>query len=169
MVRLPRVLLLALPFLLLAALTPVRPARAQGRPDCAEVLRRLHKKGKEGVPDSAKIATALATDSTWVEKCAAAYGRRIKHKDPKLTEDDSQALTAKVEEKEFEETAREEGHEEANIAQGDLDDYKPRDRLRGIDPDSSAEWEPYLTHEWAPDVGHQWEPYILDDDHPNEE
>jgi len=168
-VLLRRALLLALPLVLLTALVPGRPAQAQGRPDCTEVLRQLHKKGEGGVPDSARIASKLATDTEWVEKCAASYGRRIKHKDPKPTEDDSQGLTAKVEEKEFEETAREEADDQANIVQGDLDDYKDRDRLRGIDPDSAEEWEPDITHEWEPHLGHQWEPFLLDDDHPNEE
>jgi hypothetical protein len=170
-VLLRRALLLALPLALLVASTPVRPARAQGRPDCAEVLRALHHRpgDDEGKPDAAKIASKLGTDSAWVEKCAAAYGRRVKHKEPRPSEDDSQSLTAKVEEKEFEETAREERDQQANIVQGDLDNYKDRDRIREIDPDSSAEWEPYITHEWEPDTGHQWEPYILDDDHPNEE
>jgi hypothetical protein len=157
--------------LLLTALMPVRPARAQGHPDCTEVLRELHHHHSSdgGVPEAGKIASKLATDATWVEKCAATYGRRVKHKEDKPSEDDSQGLTAKVEEKEFEETAREERDDQANIVQGDLDDYKDRDRVRQIDPDSSEEWEPYLTHEWEPYTGHQWEPYLLDDDHPNEE
>lgn len=163
--------MLALPLLLLTALLPVRPARAQGRPDCTEVLREFHRHhgGDGGVPDAAKIASKLETDATWVEKCAATYGRRVKPKEAKPSEDDSQGLTAKVEEKEFEETGREERDDQANIVQGDLDNDKDRDRARGSDPDSSAEWEPYLTHEWEPHTGHEWEPYILDDDHPNEE
>ena len=171
MVLLLRALLFVLALGLLGTL-PARPAHAQGRPDCTEVLRELSHIGARdgaGTPDSAKVAGKLATDASWVERCAAAYGRRVKHKEPKATEDDSQGLTAKVEEKEFEETAKEEADMQANIVQGDLDDDKPRDRLRGIDPDSSAEWEPYITHEWEPNTGHEWEPYILDDDHPNEE
>jgi hypothetical protein len=93
----------------------------------------------------------------------------VKPKEAKPSEDDSEGLTAKAEEKEFEETGREEQGDQANVVQGDLDDYKDRDRARGNDPDSSAEWEPYLTHEWVPHTGHEWEPFLLDDDHPNEE
>lgn len=168
-----RALLLALPLMLLTALAPVRPAVAQGRPDCTEVLREFHHHhgSDSGLPDAAKIASKLETDAAWVEKCAATYGRRVKAKDAKPTEDDSQGLTAKVEEKEFEETGREERDDETdtNVAQGDEGTYKDRDRVREIDPDSSAEWEPYLTHEWEPKTSHEWEPYLLDDDHPNEE
>jgi hypothetical protein len=97
------------------------------------------------------------------------YGRRIKPKAQKIDEEDSEGLTAAKESQEFQEKAREERDQQANMFQGDLDNYKARDRVRGIDPDSSAEWEPYITHEWEPDTGHEWEPFILDDDHPNEE
>jgi hypothetical protein len=166
MVLLRRALFLVLPLALLAAWLTAEPANAQGRPDCTTILREFHH--HSGVPDAAKIASKLDVDSDWVEKCAATYGRRIKPKEAKISENDRE-LTAKVEEKEYEETAREEAGEQANIVQGDLDDYKPRDRVRGIDPDSSAEWEPYLTHEWQPYTAHEWEPFILDDDHPNEE
>lgn len=157
-----RALLLAL--IVIAA--RVSGAAAQARPDCTEVLREMHR--HHGTPDADRIALRLDTDPKWVKKCATTFGRRVKLKPDKPTEDD-QELTAKVEEREYEETAREEAGQQANIVQGDLDNYKDRDRVRGIDPDSSAEWEPYLTHEWEPYVGHQWEPYILDDDHPNEE
>jgi hypothetical protein len=163
---------LALALGLSASLLPVPPASAQGHPDCTQVLRELNHIGARdgaGTPEAARIATKLGTDATWVERCAASYGRRVKPKEEKATENDSEGLTAKVEEKEFEETAREEAGEQANIVQGDLDNFKPRDRIRGIDPDSSAEWEPYITHEWQPYTGHEWEPFILDDDHPNEE
>jgi hypothetical protein len=163
-VLLRRVLLLVLP-LLLAVMVAVG-ARAQGRPDCTRILREMHGRG---TPDAAKIASKLDTDSTWVERCAATYGRRVKPKAAKRNEDGPADLTAREEQREFQETAKEERDQQANIVQGDLDNGKPRDRLRGIDPDSSAEWEPYITHEWQPHTGHEWEPFILDDDHPNEE
>lgn len=162
MVLLRRALLLAL----LVVLVRVPGAAAQGRPDCTKVLRELNR--AHGTPDSSRIAIKLQTESDWVEKCATTYGRRVKSK-PQKPGEDNQDLSAKAEEREYEETAREEADQQANIVQGDLDNYKDRDRLRGIDPDSSEEWEPYITHEWQPYVGHQWEPYILDDDHPNEE
>ena len=160
--------LIVLAAALLAPLGLARPAQAQGRPSCSEVLRELTH--AHGTPDAVKVAEKMATDAVWVEKCAATYGRRIKPKPPKtIDEEDSQALTAKKESQEFQETAKEERDQQANIVQGDLDNYKTRDRLRGIDPDSSAEWEPYVTHEWEPNTGHQWEPFLLDDDQPNEE
>lgn len=161
--------MLLLALLVVPAVSPTA-AGAQGRPHCSQVLRELHRRhGSDGaIPDAARIATRLGTDSAWVEKCAATYGRRVKAKVRRPTENDSPALTAKIEEKEFEETAREERNQQANIVQGDLDNYKDRDRIRQIDPDSSAEWEPYITHEWRPYVGHEWAPYLLDDDHPNE-
>ena len=147
------------------------PAWGQGRPDCATVVRALHRVGGRagaGTPDAEAIAGKLKTDSDWVVRCANAYGRRIKppRRDP--TENDA-ALTAKREAHEYQEVAREERHMEENYVQGDPDNYKDRDRLRGIDPDSSAEWEPYLTHQWQPYVTHEWSPYILDDDDPGVE
>jgi hypothetical protein len=151
-------------------------AYAQGRPDCTEVLRAYHRiSGHNGahVPDPVRVADKLGVDSEYVERCALAYGRRVKYvKTPRVDgeeADQERDLTAKEEGKEFEELGKEERDLQANIVQGDLDNYKSRDRLRGIDPDSSAEWEPYITHEWDPNLGKEWEPFLLDDDHPNEE
>jgi hypothetical protein len=166
-VLLRRLRLIVLTTAFFAPLGLARPAQAQGRPSCAEVLR--HLTHTRGTPDAGQVAEKMGTDADWVAKCAGTYGRRIKPKPPKIDEEDSQALTAKRESQEFQETAKEERDQQANIVQGDLDDYKPRNRLRGIDPDSSAEWEPYITHEWQPNTGHEWEPFLLDDDHPNEE
>jgi hypothetical protein len=163
-----RALLVSLWLTLLVGLGFAERADAQGRPDCAQVLRQLHRVGGRdgaGTPASARIAAKLGTDSAWVERCAATYGRRVKPRDRKVTEGD-EGLTAKAESREYEETAREEYHEDENYAQGDPDDYKDRDRQRGINPDSSAEWEPYLTHEWAPYVTHEWAPFLRDDDDP---
>ena len=166
-VLLRRVRLIVLATALLAPLGLARPTQAQGRPSCPEVLRQLTH--THGTADAGKVAEKMGTDADWVEKCALTYGRRIKPKAQKIDEEDSEDLTAAKESQEFQEKAREERDQQANMFQGDLDNYKARDRVRGIDPDSSAEWEPYITHEWEPDTGHEWEPFILDDDHPNEE
>lgn len=166
-----RVLLVLLPAAWLAGTGLAVPADAQGRPDCTQVLRQLHRVGGRdgaGTPDAARIAAKLGTDSAWVERCAATYGRRVKPRDRKPSEAGA-GLTAKAESREYEEVAKEERDMQENYAQGDPDDYKDRDRLRGIDPDSSAEWEPYLTHQWEPYVTHEWSPYILDDDDPGVE
>lgn len=155
---------------ILAALT-ASPVLAQGRPDCASVVRAMHRiSGRDGAgtPDADVIAGKLRTDGDWVARCAASYGRRVKppRRDP--TENDA-ALTAKNEAREYQEVAREERDMQENYAQGDPDNYKDRDRLRGIDPDSSAEWEPFLTHQWQPFTTHEWTPFILDDDDPGVE
>ena len=171
MVLVLRALLVLLPVALFAAVGVAPPADAQGRPDCTEVLRQLHRAGGRdgaGTPDASRIATKLGTDSAWVERCAASYGRRVKPHEPKRGEG-GEGLTAKAESREYEEVAREERGEPENYAQGDPDNYKDRDRMRGVDPDSSAEWEPYLTHEWSPYVTHEWTPFILDDDDPGVE
>ncbi len=167
MVPLRRIHLIALVVAPLAALALTRPAHAQGRPACSEVLRELTR--SHGTPDAAKVAGKMQTDSDWVEQCAATYGRRVKPKPDKPSEEDSQTLTARREAQEFQETGKEERGDAANYAQGDPDEYKDRDRIRGIDPDSSEEWEPFITHEWEPDTGHQWKPFILDDDDPGEQ
>lgn len=171
MVLVLRALLVLLSVALCTGLGLPAPAGAQGRPDCTEVLRQLHRiSGRDGAgtPDAARIATKLGTDSAWVERCASSYGRRVKPREPKHLEGDA-GLTAKAESREYEEVAREERDMQENYAQGDPDDGKIRDRMRGIDPDSSAEWEPYLTHQWEPYVTHEWTPFILDDDDPGVE
>jgi hypothetical protein len=156
---------------LAAALSFALPAKAQGRPDCAAVIRQMHRiTGHDGAgtPDVSEVAEKLKTDSAWVERCATSYGRRVKPRRRSPSEGD-EGLSAKAEAREYEELAREERGQQANYAQGDPDNYKNRNRLRGIDPDSSAEWEPYITHEWAPYTTHEWTPYILDDDNPGVE
>jgi hypothetical protein len=162
-----RRLAIALPMLALLA----APAVGQGRPDCATVVRHLHRvTGHDGAgtPDADAIAEKLNTDGEWVARCAASYGRRVKpaRRDP--SENDA-GLTAKTEAHEYQELAREERDMQENYVQGDPDNYKDRNRMRGIDPDSSAEWEPFVTHEWEPYITHEWTPFILDDDDPGAE
>lgn len=164
-----RFAVLAAALLLGAALT-VPPAVAQGRPDCAAVVRAMHRLQKRGggrVQDANRVALHLNTDSAWVERCAHSYGRRIKT--AARTADDRDRLTRRRESEEYEEMAREEMEMFANEVQEDLRDgvYANRDKGRGINPDSSAEWEPFLTHEWQPFVTHEWRgPFIRDDDDP---
>ncbi|MGH7785253.1 MAG: hypothetical protein ACRERC_00205 [Candidatus Binatia bacterium] len=157
------VLALAVAVLLSAA---ALPAVGQGRPDCATVMRQLHRiSGHDGAgtPDASAVAEKLHVDERWVVRCANSYGRRVKQRPAKAREGD-EGLSPRQEAREYEEVAREEREFLENRAQGDPDEYKNRDRVRGIDPDSSAEWEPYLTHEWTPNTGHVWRPYLLDDD-----
>lgn len=152
----------------MATLAVPVPAPAQGRPDCAKVVRQMHRMGgRDGgrTLEAAAVARKLGTDSEWVERCAHSYGRRVKKEVRRPAEGD-EGLSARHEWREYEEVAREERDMEANYAQGDPDNYKDRDRARGIDPDSSAEWEPYITHEWQPYVTHEWAPFIKDDDDP---
>ncbi|MEO8603341.1 MAG: hypothetical protein ABI629_12265 [bacterium] len=148
----------------------IAPAAAQGRPDCAAVLRALHKVKGHGThrPDSSDVASQLGTDSDWVETCATSYGRHLRPAPLKHGEGDSE-LTPDREEKEYEEVAREEADQEANRVQGDLRNGVYATKDRGIDPDSSAEWEPFLTHEWQPYITHEWAPFIHDDDDPGME
>jgi len=157
------VLALAVALLLSAA---ALPAVGQGRPDCATIMRALHRiTGHDGAgtPDAAVVAEKLHVDERWVARCADSYGRRVKRRPVKSGEGD-EGLSPRQEAREYEEFAREEREFLENRAQGDPDEYKDIDKLRGVDPDSSAEWEPYITREWRPNVGHIWRPYLLDDD-----
>jgi hypothetical protein len=148
------------------------PVDGQGRPDCAAVVRQLNKvSGRNGseTPDPARIASKLGVDPAWVERCALSYGRRVKRHHPKRAdgERDEEGLTAKREEQEYEELAREERDQQANQVQEDLRSGVYATRRGGaIVPDSSAEWEPYITHEWQPKTTHEWMPFIRDDDDP---
>jgi hypothetical protein len=161
---------------LAAALTVVMAAgapaaSAQGRPDCATIVRQMHRiTGHDGAgtPDSSALARKLGTDSAWVERCAHSYGRRVK-KQPREPGESDEGLTAPQEAREYDEVAREERDQQANRVRGNPENSKGLDRVRGVDPDSSAEWEPFITHEWEPYVTHEWAPFIPDDDHPGEE
>jgi len=156
--------------LLLGVAVAAPPVVAQGRPDCAAVVRAMHKLKKRGggrTLDSARIAIQLDTDSAWVERCAASYGRRIHA--ASRQEPDQDVLSARREAEEYEELAREEMEQFANRVQEDLRDgvYANRNKGHGPNPDSSAEWEPFITHEWRPYVTHEWTgPFIRDDDDP---
>ena len=159
-----------------ALVLPLR-ASAQGRPDCATVLRKLHEaRGRKGsqAPDSVKIAEKIGTDAEWVERCAESYGRRLKHTKTKSEARDPDletTLKERLEEQEYDEVSREEkatlGDHYVTIIENDDPDRKNLHATRN--EDTVNEWEPYVTHEWEPNLGHAWEPFLLDDDHPNEE
>jgi hypothetical protein len=145
---------------------------AQGRPDCAAVLRKLHETTAHNgahLPDAAKVANRLGVEPEWVERCAASYGRRVKMREEKPKEDREGTALVILEDQEYEEISREEketaGDKYFTVIE---EDEANRKRLRHFDADSSAEWDPYVTHEWEPNLGHAWQPYLLDDDHPNE-
>jgi hypothetical protein len=147
-----------------AVLSP--QADAQGRPDCAAVMRAMHKMKKHrGAVDALDLAESIGSDSVWVEKCAATYGRRVKHRNKAAGDDDE--LTERREEDEYEELAREEKEMQANAVQEDLRNGVYSNGARGVNPDDSMEWEPFITHEWEPYVTHEWNgPYIHNDDDP---
>ena len=150
------------------------PAPAQGRPDCAAVLRKLHDASGRGgarVPDADKVAKRLGTDADWVERCAQSYGRRVKHQQAALAGDSDREFSEKREIEEFDEIAREEketaGDKYYTVI--DNDDIERRQLRASRDEDTSDDWEPTVTHEWEPNLGHAWQPVLIDDDHPNEE
>ena len=162
----PNSLVLLLAFV--GVLVGAAPVVAQGRPDCAAVLRAIHRiTGRPGAhtPDPSDVASKLHTDSAWVEKCASTYGRRLRQAPLKHAEGGTDLSEAR-EEREYEEVAREEAEQQANKVQEDLRNGVYATGERGIDPDSSAEWEPFITHEWEPYITHEWSPYIHDDDDP---
>jgi len=161
--------------LILSVLALPLAAAAQGRPDCAAVIRELNReRGHKGsrAPDSSKIADYLDTDSDWVERCAQSYGRRIKSSKPPKEPDVEASLRERREEEEFEELGREEkatlGDRYVTIIE---DDDSNRKKIKATrDEDSVNEWEPFETHEWEPNLGHAWPgPVLLDDNEPLED
>ena len=159
--------LVAVAALALAVVQP-SPAPAQGRPDCAVILRSLHDvTGHNGarIPDPVKVAKRLGVDAAWVERCAASYGRRLKRHEEERPVDTDSPLIETREEQEYEEVGREEKETAGDkyftvIEEDELD----RKRLKNFDADSRMEWEPFETHEWEPNTGREWEPFLLDDD-----
>lgn len=160
--------------LILSVLALPVSAAAQGRPDCAAVIREIHRvRGHKGAkpPDSAKIAEQLDTDSDWVERCAESYGRHIKSSKPPPEPNVEASLRERREEEEYEELGREEkatlGDRYVTIIEDDDTDRKKLKATR--EEDSVNEWEPYETHEWEPNLGHAWPgPVLHDDDNPGD-
>jgi hypothetical protein len=151
-------------------LLPMR-ASAQGRPDCAAVLRKLNESTPHNgarVPDPVRMANHLGVTPEWVERCAASYGRHLKAREEKPKEDGNDRAVEQVEAEEYEEISREEKETEGDKYVTVIeDDEQNRKKLRNYDQsgvDSSNEWEPDLGHEWEPNLGHEWRPYIPYDD-----
>jgi hypothetical protein len=154
-----------------------RSGFGQGRPDCAQVLRKMHPTtgAKTREPDAVKIAKALGVEADYVERCAEAYGRRVKSREDSKkakeqeVEGDSQ-LVDQREGDEYDELSREEketlGDKYYTTIENDDEDRK---KLRASKYESTHEWDVYETHEWEPNTGHEWEPVLLDDDPPFEE
>lgn len=143
-------------------------AAAQGRPDCAAVLRKMHDStGHQGArqPDAVKIARKLGVDEEWVEQCAASYGRHVK-KHPRKGDLSEDSFSTTHEAEEYEELGREEKETlgDTYYTSLDDDDQDRRKLRRNRDADTINEWEPFETHEWGPNVGHAWSPYLHDDD-----
>jgi hypothetical protein len=146
------------------------PAAAQGRPDCATVLRALHTKKHEAklhAPDATVVALRLGVEPEWVERCAQSYGRRVKRsEDPTKTDPDAQmALKEKLETEEYDEVSREEketlGDRYVTVIENDEQDRK---KLRETREEDTHEWEPYETHEWEPVETHEWQPVMHNDE-----
>jgi hypothetical protein len=145
------------------------PVAAQGRPDCTTVLRKLHRdSGRNGAhaPDAARIASKLGVDAEWVERCATAYGRRVKAREPEKKPEGAQEFSEKREIEEFDELSREErdtvGDTYYTVIENDAQERK---KLRASrDADTINEWNPIETHEWEPNLGSEWRPYLHDDD-----
>ena len=155
--------------LLAVVLAPPAPLTAQGRPDCTTVLRKLHEVGgRHGTraPDAARIAEKLGVDQDWVERCATAYGRRVKAHEPSKKDEAEDHLSEKREIEEYDELSREEketvGDTYYTVVENDAQERK---KLRASrDEDTINEWNPIETHEWEPDLGSEWRPYLHDDD-----
>lgn len=145
------------------------PVAAQGRPDCTTVLRKLHDAGRRNgaqAPDAARIASKLGIDADWVERCATAYGRRLKLHEPEKKAEGAKEFSEKREIEEFDELSREEketvGDTYFTVIENDAQERK---KLRASrDEDTINEWNPIETHEWEPDLGSEWRPYLHDDD-----
>jgi hypothetical protein len=159
-----------------AALVLPALVSAQGRPDCAQVLREMHNRkvmlhghGSKRTPDSVRIASQLGVDADWVDRCAESYGRRTKRSEvrgePSKNENDTD-VAEKREEEEYDELAREEkdtlGDKYVTVIENDEQDRKKLERSR--QDDDVEESEPEDTHIWEPDLGHPWEPYLHEED-----
>ena len=168
---------LALLSVLGAALVVPGLASAQGRPDCAAVLRELHNKKVmlhghgPRTPDSVRVASQLNVDADWVDRCAQSYGRRIKRSEVRgaagKNENDNDTLAEQREEQEYDEVSREEkdaaGEKYFTVIENDEQDRKKLERSR-LDDDIEDEDTEVDTHVWEPDLGHPWEPYLHDDE-----
>jgi|SRR5215470_16904532 len=148
-------------------------AAAQGRPDCAAIVRALHEtKGRDGAsPNADKVGKRMGTDGDWVERCAQSYGRHVKREPtPEEGESDKQ-FSEKREVEEYDEISREEKETAGDRYYTTIEnDDEDRRRLRASqDEDTNNEWDPVDDHEWEPHLDHVWQPTLLDDDHPGEE
>jgi hypothetical protein len=152
-------------------------ASAQGRPDCADVLRSFHNPkviGHNGAqdPNPAKVAHLLGVDADYVERCAAAYGRRVKRRESSATSaaadkvDEEVDAAEKREAEEYDEVSREEKETAGDKYVGVIpDDEKNRKRLGAErNQDDPFTWEPYEHHEWQPTESRPWQPYMRTDD-----
>ncbi len=156
-------------------LWPAGRASAQGRPDCADVLRAFHNPKVVGhsagrTPNAAKVAHLLGVDVDYVERCAESYGRRVKRHDSLDTSakvDEQIDAQEKRESDEYDEVSREEKETLGDKYVGVIpDDAQNRKRL-GADrnEDDPFEWKQgYEHHDWQPTQSRPWEPYMRTDD-----
>jgi hypothetical protein len=153
---------------LAVVLAGAAPVAAQGRPDCATVLRKLHEGSRNGrrAADAAKIAEKLGVDEDWIARCATAYGRRVKAHEPSKRDEAADQFSEKREVEEYDELSREEketvGDRYYTVIENDAQERKKLHASR--DEDTINEWNPIETHEWEPNLGSEWRPYLHDDD-----
>lgn len=151
-------------FFPLAVLALPSPVLAHRIP-CTDVLSELdHIVSQPGVttPDPLKVARRLETEPSWVERCAALYGRRVKRDVP------THGLTREEEEERWESEEPEEQAPEDKEARGENyfpqleNDAKDRRELKRFNADSSNEWDIQEQKPWEPDTGKEWTPFLHD-------
>lgn len=146
-------------------------ASAQGRPDCAAVLRAISKTAHGSHnPSAMKVGQSIGVDPEYVETCAASYGRRLRHHESLLTRpktDDEMDVSEKREAEEFDEISHEEketeGDKYTQVISGDAENRKRIERNRN--DDTPNEWDAPAEHRaWAPLEDKPWLPFERADD-----
>ncbi len=146
-------------------------ASAQGRPDCAAVLRAMNKTSKNTRnPSAVKVGESIGVDPQYVQTCAASYGRRLRHHESLLTRpptDDEMDTSEKREAEEFDEISHEEKETEGDkYTQVIPDDENNRKKIEHTrNDDTPNEWDAPVEHRgWAPFEDKPWLPFERADD-----
>jgi hypothetical protein len=149
-------------------------ASAQGRPDCADVLRAFQNPKVIGHgahhPSAVKIADLLGTDPYYVQKCAESYGRHVKRRESLTTRppsDEEIDDEEKREEEEYDEVSQEEKETEGDkYVQTIPDDVQNRKKIeQNRNDDTPNEWDqPYEHRGWVPLDDKPWLPFERADD-----
>lgn len=140
------------------------------RVPCTEVLRKLSRVegvGIRGADDSHQVAKSLGTTSSWVEKCASLYGRRLRSRPGSRSR--REAEERYWEQNEPEEIAREDRETDGDVIV-DPAPYRDKARQRGFSLSKNLDsfedpehlWSPYEHQPWSPNTGKRWSPYPID-------